>query len=159
MEEQQKPKLLQSGAACGDDDGDSMMMMMIPTLQKLGAREGLGSISSSSWKPGDHLRYSPVVLGVNKAVLWCILSCSQRGKNRATSRLRSWSRAAGSTQLEASAGKDGNKIGGVCGSWAVGSSRGDVINKCVFCGDELYPCIVSGELCVGTRLVRVFEFS
>lgn len=82
VEEQQKPKLLQSGAACGDDDGDSMMKMMIPTLQKPGAREGLGSISSSSWKPGDHLRHSPVVLGVNKAVLWCILSCSQRGKKQ-----------------------------------------------------------------------------
>lgn len=66
-------------------------------------------------------------------------------KNRATSQLRSWSKAAGSTQLEASTDKDGNKIGGVCGSWAVGSSRGDVINKCVFCGDELYPCIVAGE--------------
>lgn len=38
------------------------------------------SVSSSSWKPGDHLRHSPVVLGVNKAVLWCLPSCSQKGK-------------------------------------------------------------------------------
>lgn len=40
----------------------------------------MGRVFSFSWKPGDHLSLSPVVLGVNNAVLWCLLSCSQRGK-------------------------------------------------------------------------------
>lgn len=66
-------------------------------------------------------------------------------KSRATSRLRGWSKAAGGTQLEAGTGKDGNKLGDVRGSRAAGSSWGDVINECLFCGDELYPCNVSGE--------------
>lgn len=63
-------------------------------------------------------------------------------KTGATSRLGS--KAAGSTRLEASAGKDGNKTGGVCGSRAVGSSQGDVINECVLCGMSC-AWIVSGE--------------
>jgi len=58
-------------------------------------------------------------------------------------------------QLQVSISKDvkesGMKFEVSVGAWkAVGSTVGDVVNGCVFCGDEMYlcSCIVSGECSV-----------
>lgn len=58
-------------------------------------------------------------------------------------------------QLQVSTGEDGKERGmkfevSVGARKAVGLTVGDVVNKCVFCGDEMYlsSCIVSGECSV-----------
>lgn len=135
------------------NQGPPVEMMMLPTLQKPGSQGGGGKYSCLFLKAWRSFKTFPCSAGVNKAVLWC----PQRGKAEP----RHDSGAGGKLQEAHSCrqvqAKMGTKLEVSVGAGLLDHHGETQLMSVCLWGWGVPVFCVRGALCVGTRLLRVFE--